>query len=151
MLGQILLNRFKFLTLTEYESSSGSTFFKAVSIYGGGLYVSFYRCYGSSDYIFKFPQIFSIKLIDFNDENEIKLLDAVKNSFDNKQDKLTDIEIQNIFKYFEYVEKINDDKCKEYCERHNIPLTRIENTDIPVVEEVKTTDTPFVEEVQINW
>lgn len=151
MLGQILLNRFKFLTLTEYEvSSTACTWYHAVSIYGG-THVKFYRESREESYKFSFPQIFSIKLIDFNDENEIKLLDAVKNSFDNKQDKLTDIEIQNIFKYFEYVEKINDDKCKEYCERHNIPLTRIENTDIPVVEEIKTTDTPFVEKVEINW
>lgn len=93
------------------------------------------------NYKFSFPKNFSIKLIDFNDENEIKLLKDVKDSFDNCQDKLTDIEIQNIFKYFEYIEKINNDKCKEYCERYGISN----------VKDDGKTDTLFVEEVQINW
>lgn len=141
MLGQILLNRFKFLTLTEYEvSSTARSFYHVVSIYGSTR-VKFFRESREKNYKFSFPKNFSIKLIDFNDENEIKLLKDVKDSFDNCQDKLTDIEIQNIFKYFEYIEKINNDKCKEYCERYGISN----------VKDDGKTDTPFVEEVQINW
>lgn len=153
MLHKILLKRFNFLTLSRRDTGLcklKSNFFNILvecEIYD--------RC------LFTFPVAFSIKLLDFNNKEDRALLeqDPYKKDFDRDEVKLTDIEIQNIFNYFEWLEKYYDEKFVNYCKQHNIPwewieksnIPYIKNTDISNVKDDEKTDTPFVEEVEINW
>lgn len=137
MLHKILLKRFNFLTLRRREYTSGIGYQLESNIFNILVECDLYH-----SCTFTFPVAFSIKLLDFNNKEDVALLEQgpYKNDIERDEDTLTDIEIQNIFNYFEWLEKYYDAKYEEYCKQHNIPWAWIEKS-----------QTPFVEEVEINW